>query len=136
MSNYSENKAAIDKFRKELKNMVKDIQQIDVRVLNQSVNAGSAYAKRNTPVDTGFMRKSWHASRTEKKRTGAQKELYNTADYASYLNYGHRIVNKSGETVGFIHGIFLIDKAVSYVNKRIVKEFKSEIERVNKRHDK
>ena len=49
-SNYRRNKAAIDQFRKELMAMVDDIQQIDKKVLNKTVNNGVAYAKRHTPV--------------------------------------------------------------------------------------
>ena len=40
MSNYSENKKAINAFRKELKAMFDDIREIDVKVLNQAVNSG------------------------------------------------------------------------------------------------
>lgn len=135
-SNYRRNKAFIDKYRKELKAMLGDISQIDVRCLNKAVNVGLADAKRNTPVVTGFMRRSWAASPTKKTGNGAEKELYNTASYASYVNYGHRVVNRKGETVGFVKGRFILQKAMDKVDKQLVKEFKKEVERVNRKHDK
>ena len=135
-SNYRRNKALIDKYRKELKAMMNDISEIDQRVLNKAVNIGLADAKRNTPVDTGFMRKSWAVSPTKKTGNGAEKELYNTAFYAPYVNYGHRIVNRSGETVGWVPGKFILEKAVSKVEKQLVEEFRKEVERVNRKHDK
>ena len=135
-SNYRRNKALIDKYRKELKAMMNDISEIDQRVLNKAVNIGLADAKRNTPVVTGFMRKSWAASPTKKTGNGAEKELYNTAFYAPYVNYGHRIVNRSGKTVGWVPGKFILEKAVSKVEKRLVEEFRKEVERVNRKHDK
>jgi hypothetical protein len=135
-SNYRRNKAFIDKYRKELRAMLDDISEIDKRVLNKAVNIGLADAKRNTPVVTGFMRKSWAVSPTKKTGNGAEKELYNTASYAPYVNYGHRIVNRSGETVGWVPGKFILEKAVSKVEKQLVEEFRKEVERVNRKHDK
>ena len=134
-SNYRRNKALIDKYRKELKAMMNDISEIDQRVLNKAVNIGLADAKRNTPVVTGFMRKSWAVSPTKKTGNGAEKELYNTAFYAPYVNYGHRIVNRSGKTVGWVPGKFILEKAIGKVEKQLVKEFEKEVERVNQKHD-
>jgi len=135
-SNYRRNKALIDKYRKELKAMMNDISEIDQRVLNKAVNIGLADAKRNTPVVTGFMRRSWAATPTKKTASGAEKSLINTADYSSYVNYGHRIVSRSGETVGWVPGKFILEKAVSKVEKQLVEEFRKEVERVNREHDK
>ena len=136
-SNYRRNKAFIDKYRKELRDMLDDISEIDKRVLNKAVNIGLADAKSNTPVVTGFMKRSWHAAPAVKSKSGGvTKTLVNTADYASYVNYGHRIVNKKGETVGFKKGRFILEKAVGKAEKEIVRLFEEEVERVNQKHDK
>lgn len=135
-SNYRRNKAFIDNFRKELQAMLDDISEIDKRVLDKAVSIGLADAKRNTPVVTGFMRRSWAVTPTKKTASGAEKSLINKADYSSYVNYGHRIVNRSGETVGWAPGKFILEKAVSKVEKQLVEEFRKEVERVNKKHDK
>ena len=135
-SNYRRNKAFIDKFRKELQTMLDDISEIDKRVLSKAVSVGLADAKRNTPVVTGFMRRSWQVMPTKKTSQGVEKELINSADYSSFVNYGHRIVNRSGETVGWVPGMFILEKAVSIVEKQLVEEFRKEVERVNRKHDK
>mgnify|MGYP001309564119 CR=1 FL=1 len=135
-SNYRRNKAFIDKYRKELKAMLADISEIDKKVLNKAVNLGAAYARRNTPVVTGFMRRSWHTKPTRKTPQGVEKELINSADYSEFVNYGHRVVNSRGETVGWVKGQFILEKAVNKVEKELVKEFKKEVERVNREHDK
>jgi len=135
-SNYRMNKAFINKYRKELQTMLDDISEIDKRVLSKAVSVGLADAKRNTPVVTGFMRRSWNATPTKKTSQGVEKELINSADYSSFVNYGHRIVNRSGETVGWVPGKFILEKAVSKVEKQLVKEFRKEVERVNRKHDK
>ena len=144
MSNYRTNKAAIDKFRKELKAMLGDISEIDSRILTQAVNEGLADAKRNTPVGQyppssgrvgGFMRKSWSVTPTQKTSTGVQKEMVNTADYSGFVNYGHRVVNRKGETVGWVPGKFILEKAIKKVEKALVRLFEREVERVNRKHD-
>ncbi|MCQ5384273.1 HK97 gp10 family phage protein [Hungatella hathewayi] len=164
-SNYRRNKAAINQFRKELMAMVEDIQQIDVRVLNKAVNTGIAYAKRNTPVGNhpnpvsftvkngpsegtvvsfkvsnpgvgGFLRKSWHKLPTKKTKSGVEAEVVNNANYASYWNYGHRIVTKKGgPTKGFVKGTFVLEKTAGHVQKQLVKEFEKEVKAVQERHD-
>ena len=85
--NYDANKKAIDAFRKELMKMVDDICEIDIRVLNQSVNSGVRYAKQHSPVITGVYRKSWRSAPAVKSKTGGvTKHLVNSAEYASYVN--------------------------------------------------
>lgn len=136
-SNKRYNEAAIRKFRKELMDMFDDIEDIDIKILNKSVNKGVNVAKKNTPVLSGFMRRAWSSDPAKKsKGQGVIKSLVNRADYSEYVNYGHRIVNKLGETLGWVKGKFILEKAVSFIEKQLVKEFRDEIERINNKHDK
>lgn len=134
-SNYRRNKAAVDQYRRELQSMLDDIKDIDIKVLNRAVNEGMAYGKRNTKVISGHLRRSWKSAPAVKSTSGGvTKKLINTADYASFYNYGHRIVNRAGETVGFVKGKFVLEKIVSFIDKQLVKEFEKEIERVRREH--
>lgn len=134
-SNYRRNKAAIDQYRRELRTMLDDISSIDIKVLNRAVNEGMAHAKQNTKVISGHLRRSWRSAPAVKRTDGSvTKKLVNTADYAAFYNYGHRIVNRAGETVGFVRGKFVLEKAVSFIDKQIAKEFQKEIERVRREH--
>ena len=131
------NQAAIKQFRKDLSSMLDDITEIDKKVLNRAVNEGVKVAKENTNVVTGFMKKSWQTTPSVKKKAGeVSKTLFNSADYAPYVNYGHRIVNGNKETIGFVKGQFMLEKAIGRVNKALVREFRKEVERVSKKHDK
>jgi hypothetical protein len=160
-SNYRRNKAAIDQYRKELKKMLGDITEIDVKILNRAVNEGVRVAKELTPVSAGgtlvefttkdgehvsfnvsspriggFMRKSWRSAPAVKsKGGGATKSMVNGADYSEYVNYGHRIV-QGGINKGWVQGQFMLEKAVSHSEKVLKQEFEKEIERVNREHDK
>ena len=136
-NNRKYNKAAVKQFRKELMAMFEDIEDIDKKVLNKSVNKGVAIAKKNTNVVSGVMRRSWRSAPAVKSKSGeVTKSLVNSADYSEYVNYGHRIVNKLGETVGWVKGQFILEKAIGFIEKELVKDFKEEVERINKEHDK
>lgn len=145
--------------------MVGDIKTIDLKVLNQAVNEGVAYAKRSTLVGDhpnpvvftvkngkaigkvvsftvsnpgvgGFLRKSWNKLPTQKTIRGAETELVNTADYSLFWNNGHRIVTKrGGPTKGFVEGTHVLEKTQNYVGKRMIALFAKEVEAVQKKHD-
>lgn len=136
-SNRKYNEAAVKHFRKELLSMLGDIEDIDKKVLNKSVNKGVRYAKENTNVVTGFMRGRWRSAPAVKSKSGnVTKSLVNTADYSSHVNYGHRIVNKFKETIGWVKGQFILEKTIGFIERQLVKDFKEEVERINKKHDK
>ncbi len=136
-SNQRYNQAAIKKFRKELTSMLGDITDIDVKIMNRAVNEGVIDVKNNTNVVTGYMRRGWKSAPAVKAKAGGViKSIVNIMDYSSYVNYGHRIVNKSGETVGFVKGQFMLERAVRKVDKALIREFKKEVEKVNRNHDK
>lgn len=117
--------------------MLDDISGIDVTVLNKAVNEGVKEAKELTNVISGHMRRSWRATPAVKSSKGeVTKTLINTADYSSYVNYGHRIVNKSGETVGWVKGQFMLERTVHKIDKTLIEAFRKEVERVNRKHDK
>jgi hypothetical protein len=156
------NRAAIKQFRKELEAMLGDIRDIDVKCLNKAVNIGLIDVKKNTPIGSysnevnfttkegkavsfttktvkvgGFMRKSWRSAPAVKSKSGGvTKSIVNNAFYSPYVNYGHRIVNSKGETVGWVKGQFMLEKAMTKVDRALLKEFQTEVERVNREHDK
>ena len=138
--NYNANKKAIDEFRKELMAMVEDIREIDIRVLNRAVSDGIKYAKNNSPVITGWYRKNWKSAPAVKsKGGGVTKVLVNSAEYASFVNYGHRTVDDDGNTTGYVKsqkGDHLLERTVIYAGKQLEKEFEKEIKAVPRRHDK
>lgn len=164
-SNYRRNKAFINQFRKELKAELGDLSEVDVRVLNRAVNEGIRWLKERTPTGShpnpvtftikngpqagkvvsfntqetivdGLLKKSWKSAPASKTASGAKKILVNTAEYASYWNYGHRIVlRKGGPTKGFVKGTYLLEKGVSYIDRRLVALFEAELVRIKKEHE-
>ena len=164
-SNYRRNEAAIKQFRKELIAMMDDIREIDIKVLNQAVDEGLEYARNKTPVGEhpnpvtftvkrgpdigkavsfrvavpgvgGKLKDGWDMISARKNGSGVEAEMINGMDYASYWNYGHRIVTKKGgPTKGFVKGTYVLEKTQNYVSKRMIALFKKEVEAVQNRHD-
>ncbi len=138
-SNYRRNKAAIDQYHKELMAMLDDVREIDIKILNQAVNEGMRHAKDQSPVITGFFRKNWRSAPAVRTRDGGvSKNLVNSADYASYVNYGHRTVDGAGNTTGYVrsaNGDHLLERTENYINKRLIELFKAELEAIQKKHD-
>lgn len=138
-SNYRRNKAAIDQYHKELMAMLDDVREIDIKILNQAVNEGMRHAKDQSPVITGFFRKNWRSAPAVRTRDGGvSKNLVNSADYASYVNYGHRTVDSAGNTTGYVrsaNGDHLLERTENYINKRLIELFKAELEAIQKKYD-
>jgi hypothetical protein len=134
-TNQRANEIRLKQFREELELMLEDVKTIDKKVLTKSVNVGLADVKKNTPVDTGFLRRMWFTEPTAETNSGIEKKLYNVADYALYVNNGHRIV-RHGKTVGFKKGEFMLEKAIGKVDKAMVEEFRKEVEEVKRKHGK
>ena len=134
-SNYRRNKAAIDAFHRELSAEMGDLSEIDIKLLNQAVNEGVRHIKQNTPVQTGHLRKSWRSTPAVKGPSGVKKVLVNTANYSEFVNYGHRIVSRSGKTTGFVKGNYILEKGVSYIDKRLTDLFEAEVLRIRKEHE-
>lgn len=133
MNNTRRNRIEINRFRNELKRMLGDVSEIDKRILNKVGNKTVRRLKENTPVDTGFMRRSWKANPAVQHRNKTEKVIANTADYASFVNDGHRIV-RNGVTVGFVEGHFMLERALSQAERDLITEFEAEVRRVNQRH--
>lgn len=76
-------------------------------------------AKRLTPVDTGNLRRHWFFKVEE---TGDIRIwVLNDAEYAAYVNNGHRIV-RGGHTVGFVQGKHMLEKAVDAYREKYMKQ--------------
>lgn len=76
--------------------------------------------KRNTKVVTGNLRRRW-SNHAETGKNDIKIHLTNDADYASYVNDGHRIV-KGGETAGYFEGHHMLEKGVAAYKDHYLKD--------------
>ena len=76
-------------------------------------------AKKLTPVDTGNLRRHWFFRVEE---TGDIRIwVLNDAEYAAYVNNGHRIV-RGGHTAGFVQGKHMLEKAIDAYREKYMKQ--------------
>ena len=78
--------------------------------------------KPDTPVDTGALRSSWSLGKVMGSGTDIFIVIYNPMDYASAIEYGHRIV-VDGVEVGWYEGRFMLYIAVEDVRRQMPLRF-------------
>lgn len=106
------------------------------KVVSFEVKKKSAEASACAIVG-GWLRWNWHKLRTIKTPEGVETELVNSAEYASYWNDGHRIVNKAGGvTKGIVKGTHVLEETGDYIEGRMAALFEKEVKAVQKEHDK
>ena len=70
--------------------------------------------KNNTPVVTGNLRRSWQQSAVTKSGAHWAVTVYNTADYAIYVEYGHRTRNHKS----WVEGQFMLTNAKKRLDRK------------------
>lgn len=76
-------------------------------------------AKRLTPFDTGNLRRHWFF-RVEESGD-IRIWVLNDAEYAAYVNNGHRVV-RGGRTVGFVHGKHMLKNSIDNYKQKYMKQ--------------
>lgn len=138
MSNESHNKKELSKYINKLKKLGKDMEDLPEVVLTDVSNMGVAYAKRKSPVITGKFRNAWYKEKVQKTAKGVQCKIGNTMEYASYVNYGHRTVDGSGKTTGYVvskKGDHLLERTLKHVNRKIEIRFEKMIKEIKAKND-
>ena len=59
-----------------------------------------------TPVDTGNLKGEWHVSKVKETSNRIEIDISNSADYAVYVEYGHR----TRDHKGWVKGRFMMTK--------------------------
>lgn len=79
--------------------------------------------KTNTPVDTGTLRRGWHAVGSSYGIDGWQVTLANNVEYAYYVENGHRTPGGRG----WVAGQFFVKKSADQIQDKLP-EMVSEVE--------
>lgn len=85
-------------------------------IIRKAAETVIKFAKENTPVDTGWLRRSWYKSNVKIQGKDLVVTIYNNAEYAMFVEFGHRIVQR-GVTVGFEDGKFMLTLAIDEMKK-------------------
>lgn len=84
------------------------------RICNKIAETLVSDVKKNTPVVTGNLRRSWQQSAVTKSGAHWAVTVYNTADYAIYVEYGHR----TRDHKKWVEGRFMLTNAKKRIDKK------------------
>lgn len=122
-------------WRNELNRTKKGMDKVGEKVLTDASLILLRVAKKNTRVDTGHLRGSWFVSRSTYANGSISREVYNDAEYALYVNNGHRIVKGKGEnkvTVGLVKGDFMLESGIRAAKQAIPQIYDREMRKLVK----
>lgn len=130
----------IDDLIDNIANAIADYPEEAEKALNRTGLALKKELANKTP-DSGTdhkkkLSKSWKKRVTGTDLTNLQAEVFNTAPHIGLVDRGHRIVSKTGKTIGFVQGKHFIDSTTKEVGRtvlpaeldKMVKKLKKKIE--------
>lgn len=113
----------------ELENYVKNFQKVSIEFnkflfefLTKNAMEVLAKTKKRTPVDTGELRRNWEITRVIRQGEELVVYLYNSKDYASYVENGHTTRDREG----WVEGYYMATISLEEVERNIPKRFDSE----------
>ena len=130
----------IDDLIDNIANAIADYPEEAEKALNRTGLALKKELANKTP-DSGTdhkkkLSKSWKKRVTGTDLTNLQAEVFNTAPHIGLVDRGHRLVSKTGKTIGFVQGKHFIDSTTKEVGHtvlpaeldKMVKKLKKKIE--------
>lgn len=123
----------LDKFKESLKVTANDYDDFLKKFLAKLANRIIASAKkkqsgddeRYRAFDTGAMTSAWEVSRIEGRGKNIYAVLHNGMEYATEIEYGHRIV-RNGVEVGYYNGRFMLTTSIDYINRQLPLRYEKE----------
>lgn len=110
--------SAVTVFKNQYYDFLKDfLKEMASRVISR--------AKPRTPVDTGNLRRSFILGDVNGYGENISVDILNGADYASYIEYGHRIV-VNGVEVGWYDGRFMLKTSVDEIQRQMPERYQRE----------
>lgn len=87
-----------------------------------------AKAKPRTPVDTGALRAAWQLGEISGSGNDIEVEILNPMEYATHIEYGHRIVRGNVE-VGWYEGRFMLKLSIDEIKAQMPAGYDDEFKR-------
>ena len=81
-----------------------------------------AKTKPRTPVDTGALRQAWILGDVHRDGNNISVEILNGMEYATFIEYGHKIV-RNGIEVGWCNGRFMLTISINEIRNQIPARF-------------
>lgn len=72
-----------------------------------------------TPRTGGGLRDGWKATQASKDGNVYTAIVFNNVEYAQYVEYGHRLVNRKREVVGWQEGVFMLTESEEELKREL-----------------
>lgn len=109
--------------KKSLEQINEDFEGWLIDFLLRNANEGIRMLKGKTPVQTGYLRRSWRLSNWYEKEDGTLEVWFiNTANYASYVEVGHM----SADRKKWVPGRFFMKTTLSELEENIPRRFEKD----------
>lgn len=92
--------------------------------LAEMANRVIAKTKPRTPVDTGALRGAWQLGNISGVDENLEIEIMNPMEYATYIEYGHRIV-RNGIEIGWYEGRFMLKISIDEVRAQMPSKYRN-----------
>ena len=87
---------------------------------------------QNPTVRTRHLKGSWDLKEVKVDGINVSITIYNTADYAEYVEYGHRYRTKDGW--GYTRPYYMLTRSIKDIEKEIPKRFNMQFTKFLKEH--
>lgn len=84
-----------------------------------------ARTKPRTPVDTGALRNAWQLGDIHGEGKNISVEILNGMEYATEIEYGHRIVH-NGIEAGWYNGRFMLKISIDEIQRQMPSRYTEE----------
>lgn len=115
----------LEKLEKEMKITAQEFNDFLRDFLTEMVLRVIAKTKPRTPVDTGALRNGWDIGGIKGSGKEISVEIFNPMEYATDIEYGHRIV-RGGIEVGYYNGRFMLKTSIDEIDKEMPERYKNE----------
>ena len=129
--------SGFEKMQKQYQNLAKDFEGFLRDFLIQMAERILAKTKPKTPVDTGALKSAWTLGDIYGSGRDLYIEILNPMEYATEIEYGHRIVAGSGadkHEVGWYDGHFMLKTSIDEIERQMPARFEAQFRAFCKAH--
>lgn len=92
----------IRRYKQNLERLLRgDLEQFCKDTVNEMSARLLRLVKQKTPVETGSLRREWNIEVVQRQGEMYYTVVFNSLEYASYIEYGHRTKNHRGWVQGY-----------------------------------
>ena len=126
MNTFKVDFSELENLEKSLKISEQDFEDFLRSFLVEMANRVIAKTKPKTPVDTGALKSAWQLGSISGRGKEISIEILNPMEYATDIEYGHRIV-RGGVEVGWYEGRFMLKTSIDEIDRQMPARYRKKL---------